>query len=101
MKNKVGAIRTCEFDIMYNEGISLTGDILDIGQEYGVIKRTGNSYSYGDRSSVWAARTRAYSAAPVLISEIGIRCEFKTKENRPAGVVGCSVGQESDETRRR
>lgn len=49
VKNKVAApFRTCEFDIMYNEGISLAGDLLDVGTEFGVIKKSGNSYSYGD-----------------------------------------------------
>jgi recombination protein RecA len=49
VKNKVAApFRTCEFDIMYNEGISLAGDLLDIGTEYGVIKKSGNSYTYGE-----------------------------------------------------
>lgn len=49
VKNKVAApFRTCEFDIMYNEGISLVGDLIDLGTEHGVIKKSGNSYSYGD-----------------------------------------------------
>jgi len=49
VKNKVAApFRTCEFDIMYNEGISLAGDLLDTGVEYGVVKKAGNSYSYGE-----------------------------------------------------
>lgn len=49
VKNKVAApFRTCEFDIMYNEGISLPGDLLDTGTELGVIKKSGNSYSYGE-----------------------------------------------------
>ncbi|MFZ2803802.1 MAG: recombinase RecA [Patescibacteria group bacterium] len=49
VKNKVAApFRTCEFDIMYNEGISLTGDLLDLATEYGVIRKNGNSYSFGD-----------------------------------------------------
>ncbi|MFA6369585.1 MAG: recombinase RecA [Patescibacteria group bacterium] len=49
VKNKVAApFRSSEFDIMYNEGISLAGDILDTGVEYGVIKKNGNSYSYGE-----------------------------------------------------
>lgn len=49
VKNKVAApFRSCEFDIMYNEGISLSGDVLDTGVDYGVIKKSGNSYSYGD-----------------------------------------------------
>ncbi len=49
VKNKVAApFRTCEFDIMYNEGISVAGDLLDMGTEYGVIKKSGNSYTFGN-----------------------------------------------------
>ena len=49
VKNKVAApFRTCEFDIMYNEGISIAGDLLDSGVAYGVINKSGNSYSFGD-----------------------------------------------------
>ena len=49
VKNKVAApFRTCEFDIMYNEGISLSGDVLDLGVDYEVIKKSGNSYSFGE-----------------------------------------------------
>lgn len=49
VKNKVAApFRTCEFDIMYNEGISIAGDLVDLGVEHGVIKKSGNSYSFGD-----------------------------------------------------
>jgi len=47
VKNKVAApFRTCEFDIMYNEGISVSGDILDIGVIHGVINKSGNSYTF-------------------------------------------------------
>ncbi len=47
VKNKVAApFRTCEFDIMYNEGISVAGDVLDTGVVYKVIDKKGNSYSY-------------------------------------------------------
>lgn len=49
VKNKVAApFQTCEFDIMYNEGISVSGDILDNGVVYKVITKSGNSYSYGE-----------------------------------------------------
>ncbi len=49
VKNKVAApFRTCEFDIMYNEGISVSGDTLDNGVLYKVINKSGNSYSYGE-----------------------------------------------------
>lgn len=49
VKNKVAApFKTCEFDIMYNEGISLAGDLLDTGVAFGVVTKSGNSYSYGE-----------------------------------------------------
>ena len=49
VKNKVAApFRTCEFDIMYNEGISISGDLLDTGVVHGVINKSGNTYSFGD-----------------------------------------------------
>lgn len=49
VKNKVAApFRTCEFDIMYNEGISVSGDVLDTATTYKVIDKKGNSYLYGE-----------------------------------------------------
>ncbi|MFA6100330.1 MAG: recombinase RecA [Patescibacteria group bacterium] len=49
VKNKMAApFRNCEFDIMYNEGISIAGDLIDLGVEWGVIKKSGNSYAFGD-----------------------------------------------------
>ena len=49
VKNKVAPpFRSAEFDIMYNEGISLVGDLLDTGSERGVVKKSGNSYQYGE-----------------------------------------------------
>lgn len=49
VKNKVAPpFKTAEFDIMYNEGISKSGDLLDTGVKFEVIKKAGNSYSYGE-----------------------------------------------------
>ncbi len=49
VKNKVAPpFQNCEFDIMYNEGISIAGDIIDLGVEKGIIKKAGASYSYGE-----------------------------------------------------
>ena len=49
VKNKVAPpFQTCEFDIMYNEGISISGDVIDIGVEKGVVKKSGNSYMFGE-----------------------------------------------------
>jgi len=49
VKNKVAApFRVCEFDIMYNEGISISGDLLDTGVIYGIVGKSGNSYSFNE-----------------------------------------------------
>jgi len=48
-KNKVAPPFTeCEFDIMYNEGISRTGDVLDLAVEYGLVDKRGAYFRYGD-----------------------------------------------------
>jgi recombination protein RecA len=50
VKNKVAPpFRVAEFDIMYNEGISKVGDILDLGVEAGLIEKRGAFYSYAEQ----------------------------------------------------
>lgn len=49
VKNKVAPpFKVAEFDIMYNEGISKVGDLLDLGVEMGFIEKRGSFYSYND-----------------------------------------------------
>ena len=49
VKNKVAPpFRVAEFDIMYNEGISVAGDMLDLGVVVGSLEKRGNSYVYGE-----------------------------------------------------
>lgn len=62
VKNKVAApFKACEFDIMYNEGISISGDLLDLGIKYDVVKKSGNSYTFGEEK-LGVGREKAKSA---------------------------------------
>ena len=49
VKNKVAPpFKVAEFDIMFNQGVSLEGDLLEIGDEMGIVKKNGSFYSFGE-----------------------------------------------------
>ncbi|MFH0819894.1 MAG: recombinase RecA [bacterium] len=73
VKNKVAApFKNTEFDIMYNEGISLSGDVLDTATNLGVITKAGNTYNYGEiKLGVGREAAKQYLREnPKLIQEI-------------------------------
>lgn len=83
VKNKVAPpFKTTEFDIMYNEGISLSGDILDTGVKYEVIKKSGNSYAFGEmKLGVGREAAKAHlKENPKVTSEISKAIRAKVKE---------------------
>ena len=73
VKNKVAPpFRKAEFDIMFGEGISSTGEIVDLGVQYGVIKKSGSFFSYNDTKLAQGRdRTKALIADnPELAEEL-------------------------------
>ena len=73
-KNKVAPpFRTTEFDIIYGEGISKTGELLALGEKYGLIKKAGASYTYippeGSKISEEVKLGRGYDAARKKLAE--------------------------------
>jgi len=84
VKNKVAPpFKTAEFDIMYNEGISLSGDILDLGMSYGLIKKQATTFFYND-TKLGAGRETAKTflrADKKLIKQIAKEIWQKVKES--------------------
>jgi recombination protein RecA len=65
VKNKVAApFKQTEFDLMYNEGISREGEIIALGEKYNIMKKSGNSYEFGD-----IKLGRGYDATRVFLRE--------------------------------
>lgn len=83
VKNKVAApFKTTNFEIMYNEGISVSGDALDTGVEYEVVVKSGNSYSFNEEKlGVGRENAKQYLREnPKLIKEIKKKVWEKVKE---------------------
>jgi len=60
VKNKCAPpFRQAEFDIMFNQGISRTGILVDLGEEHGIVQRAGAWYSYGDDVRLGQGRENA------------------------------------------
>ncbi len=84
VKNKVAPpFKTTEFDIMYNEGISASGDILDTGVKYEAVVKKGNSYSFGEEKlgTGREAAKRMLKENPKIMAAISKEIHKKVREN--------------------
>lgn len=99
VKNKVAApFRTTEFDIMYNEGISIAGDMLDTGVVYNVIKKSGNSYSYHDEK-LGVGRENAKTflrSRPDLLAAVRTEVTDVVKASEGAPVPPAAANEDED-----
>ncbi|TSA44251.1 recombinase RecA [bacterium] len=83
VKNKVAPpFQVTEFDIIYNEGISKEGDLIDTGVKYEVVTKTGNSFSFGEvRLGVGREKARTFlKENPKVFEEILKAIKEKVKE---------------------
>ncbi|HBI01324.1 MAG TPA: recombinase RecA [Flavobacterium sp.] len=83
VKNKVAPpFRTAEFDIMYGEGVSKTGEILDLAVEFEIIKKAGSWFSYGE-TKLGQGRDAVKALIkdnPELADELEVKIKDKIKE---------------------
>ena len=83
VKNKIAPpFRVAEFDIMYNEGISKTGDILDLATTHGIVEKSGAFYKYnGETIGQGRDKTKNYlKENPEVLAEIDQKVRDKVKE---------------------
>jgi recombination protein RecA len=95
VKNKVAPpFRTAEFDIMYNEGISKSGDVLDLATQFEIVQKRGAFYSYGDaRLGQGRENSKEYIRQnPELLAEI----EGVIRQKALSGEVALPLDMGSD-----
>jgi recombination protein RecA len=84
VKNKVAPpFKVAEFDIMYGEGVSKTGEILDLAVEFEIIKKAGSWFSYGE-TKLGQGRDAVKSLIkdnPELAEELELKIKALIKEN--------------------
>ncbi|RTZ60869.1 MAG: recombinase RecA [Gammaproteobacteria bacterium] len=86
VKNKVAPpFKQCEFDILYNEGISHEGELIDLGVKHGLVEKSGAWYSYnGDRIGQGRDNVRAWlKENPAVAEELELSRQLsKTKQKQ-------------------
>ena len=85
VKNKVAPpFKKAEFDIMFGEGISKLGEIIDLGVDYEIIRKSGSWFSYGDKKIGQGrdAVKEALKNDPALMEEIELRVREAMREGK-------------------
>lgn len=92
-KNKVAApFKVAEFDIMYNEGVSTQGDLLDLGVEFDIVEKRGAFYRYGDlRLGQGRENAKAF-----LNDRADLAAQIDGKIREQTGLPGSHAPQEED-----
>ena len=94
-KNKVAPPFTeCEFDIMYNSGISRTGDVLDLSVEYGIVDKRGAYYRFGE-TLLGQGRENAKT---FLAEDPALNSEIENKVRIEAGLPPLALSQDLEAT---
>jgi len=96
VKNKVAApFRTAEFDIMYNEGVSKVGDLLDLATEMEIVSKRGSFFNYGD---LRLGQGRE-NAKEFLRQHADLAAEIETavRERAMSGDIPLTLGGAADE----
>ena len=97
VKNKVAApFRTAEFDIMYNEGISKAGDLLDLAAAMEIISKRGSFFNYGElRLGQGRENAKDYLRAH---NELAAEIEMAVRERAASGKSALGFGNVVDES---
>ena len=95
VKNKVAPpFKQVEFDIMYGQGISKTGELLDLGVKAGVVEKSGSWFSY-DGQRIGQGRE---AAKGFLAQNPDMATKIETAIRGSAGLIGQSLVHGEDET---
>ena len=97
VKNKVAPPFTeCEFDIMYNQGISTQADVLNVGVNLGIIDKAGNTYTFGDtRLGVGKESAKTFLRENQnIMKEIRKKVEEKMAAGEELDLIGAPVEPE-------
>jgi len=92
VKNKVAPpFRTAEFDIMYGEGISKRGEIIDLGVKFGIIEKSGAWFAYaGEKMAQGKENAKEYLKLNTAVSD-KIEAEIRAKMNSGEAATSVSV----------